>query len=668
MRGKETHPMVRSLWRRTLVAGLAWTGIALGQQPASNVPAASAAKPQRTLTVQEPGRSPLKCKLVRSWKTADGVKCYQVQAIDSGEMLTIVENGMHTQVAGTNGVQAVTTKIYHWGSSSTPPAGTPVAPPEEPKTVAAPKVPEQPKIVAAPKTPEQPKTVVAPKAPEQPKIVATPKTPELPSLPPPPKPATAVTRTTTPAPTLVTSPYGAAPTAVSSAPVAPVAPVPPPTPAAPSTPSLRTVSPPSTVVSAKVIESEPAKPVVNKSSYFSPTKDTTPAVISSKVVESEPAKPVANKSSYFSPTKDTTPAIAESKPVANKSSYFSPGKDTTPAVAESRSIPSANPLPEIKQSVMTMAETKEKTPAGKSMESTAQTTTRVNWWSTKGTAEPKLDPSKVEVARMTPVLVPAKPEPTKVEVVTTPAASMKAAQAKPVMTTKVEAPRAPASPSEYMPGQPLGVQSVIAAGAYDSQTPVSLPTPVLSIPQRHPVTPPQSQQVAMRPANEYEVNAFTPPGMMVSPGTPATPQAQAVVNAFTPPPPAMLPPQMSTPVTQASYGGAPGTAKSQPAVSHKEIVKQMATSLHDSLLPSQREAAAECLANLDWHEHPDAVLALTQAAKEDPAVCVRTCCIRGLAKMNVRTAAVLTTLEGLRTDGNAKVRQEAEEALACIGK
>jgi hypothetical protein len=334
------------------------------------------------------------------------------------------------------------------------------------------------------------------------------------------------------------------------------------------------------------------------------------------------------------------------KPVASKPAFFAPGKDSTPAVAEVKPVPTANPLPEMKRSVMSVAESREKVAASKPAESAPQATTKANWWSTKGTPEAKPEPAKV-----------------KAEV-----AVASAAQVKPMPSPKVES-AAPATTPAYVPGQPLGVQSVIAAGAYDPQTPVSVPTPVLSIPQRHPVTPAQPQ-AAMRPANEYEVNAFTPPGMMGTPATPATPQAQAVANAFTQPQaPALLPPQVNTPVTQAVYGAPEQSgAKSKPTVSDAERVKQIITGLHEALLPSEREYAADALSNLDWQEHPDAVLALTQAAKDDPAVTVRTSCIRGLAKMKVRTAAVLTALERLRTDGNECVRQEAEEALASMGK
>lgn len=112
--------MVRSTWKKSLIASLAWAGMAWGQQPAP-VPAPS--KP-RTLTVREEGKAPLKCKLLNAWKTADGLRAYQVQALEGGETLTIVEVAAATAADP----KAVTTRIYHWGQSTTPPPGAPVAP------------------------------------------------------------------------------------------------------------------------------------------------------------------------------------------------------------------------------------------------------------------------------------------------------------------------------------------------------------------------------------------------------------------------------------------------------------------------------------------------------------------------------------------------------------
>ena len=81
--------MVRSYWKRTLVSTFTWAGLALGQQPAAppapTPPTAPADQPERTMTVQEMGKPPLKCRILKSWKTAEGTNAYQVQALTTGD-------------------------------------------------------------------------------------------------------------------------------------------------------------------------------------------------------------------------------------------------------------------------------------------------------------------------------------------------------------------------------------------------------------------------------------------------------------------------------------------------------------------------------------------------------------------------------------------------------
>lgn len=129
--------MVRSIWKGTLVTTFAWAGLAWAQQP---IPSSSpAARPGestvQTFTVQEAGKAGQKCKVLKSWKTPEGKTAYQVQALDTGEMMTIVETGSVKNlpaVSADNGsrAQAVTTRIFHWGMERMPPPGTPMPPVE----------------------------------------------------------------------------------------------------------------------------------------------------------------------------------------------------------------------------------------------------------------------------------------------------------------------------------------------------------------------------------------------------------------------------------------------------------------------------------------------------------------------------------------------------------
>ena len=131
--------MVRSIWRKTLVTAVACAGLASAQQPtvSPNPPTASAPAPaqEQFVTVQETGKSPQRCKVISSWKTAEGATAYKVKALDTGEILTIIESG--TATTGTQPgrrMQTVAMRIFHWGRDNNPPAGVPMAPNEVVRT------------------------------------------------------------------------------------------------------------------------------------------------------------------------------------------------------------------------------------------------------------------------------------------------------------------------------------------------------------------------------------------------------------------------------------------------------------------------------------------------------------------------------------------------------
>ncbi len=113
--------MVLSYWKKALVGVLASTGLALGQAPVST-PAQPA---ERVITVREEGKPGQRCKVIKSWKTVEGNQAYQVQALETGEMITIVAQG------APGGKGAVNTTIYHWGiGKTTPPKEAPLPPAE----------------------------------------------------------------------------------------------------------------------------------------------------------------------------------------------------------------------------------------------------------------------------------------------------------------------------------------------------------------------------------------------------------------------------------------------------------------------------------------------------------------------------------------------------------
>ncbi len=138
--------MVRSYWIGPVLLVLAVTGLAWGQAlPSGSTPAAPK---EKTITVQETDKPPLKCKVLKMWHEADGNRALLVQAVTSGEMLTIVQT---TATPGDQGKIAATT-IYHWGDETKTPRGAPAAPADA-TVLGTPR-----NSVEFPKTPYPPKT------------------------------------------------------------------------------------------------------------------------------------------------------------------------------------------------------------------------------------------------------------------------------------------------------------------------------------------------------------------------------------------------------------------------------------------------------------------------------------------------------------------------------
>ncbi|MFL5240489.1 MAG: HEAT repeat domain-containing protein [Gemmataceae bacterium] len=156
--------MVRSNSIRIWLALLAAT---IGQQSrliaSSGIPANAVG---RTIVVTEGGKS-AKCTVLKVWQTADGAGAMLVEAIDTGERISIIQAG---QIDGSG--KALSARIYHWGRGHTkPPAGVPFPPGEEIKTT--------PAAESATRTVEKKKTVVLPgaKTASLPVIVDTPAAP-----------------------------------------------------------------------------------------------------------------------------------------------------------------------------------------------------------------------------------------------------------------------------------------------------------------------------------------------------------------------------------------------------------------------------------------------------------------------------------------------------------
>src|SRR5215212_7271827 len=122
--------MVWSNWRGAVLVLVAWVVITACQGFAQS-PRASG-KVEQYMTVHENGQS-IRCKLVGTWRLPDGSRAYQLQAVETGQMLTVVESTQSDSFddKSQNGRPKVRPmKIFHWNGDRTPARGAPVPPPE----------------------------------------------------------------------------------------------------------------------------------------------------------------------------------------------------------------------------------------------------------------------------------------------------------------------------------------------------------------------------------------------------------------------------------------------------------------------------------------------------------------------------------------------------------
>jgi hypothetical protein len=95
--------------------------------------------------------------------------------------------------------------------------------------------------------------------------------------------------------------------------------------------------------------------------------------------------------------------------------------------------------------------------------------------------------------------------------------------------------------------------------------------------------------------------------------------------------------------------------------------QQFQSVLQESLLPSEREMAAEALSGFPRQQDPTIVPALLHAATNDPASTVRAACVHGLVKMNANSSEVIGVLTNLKADPDLRVRREVHQALISFG-
>ena len=118
--------MVWSNWRG---AALLLLACAVPVWSQSTTPTSNTA--DKFMTVHENGKSQ-RCKIIRTWRTPEGSNAYQLQVLETREMITVVEDGPSSSIQDAsqkNKVKSLSMSIFHWGrDQQTAPPGVPTAP------------------------------------------------------------------------------------------------------------------------------------------------------------------------------------------------------------------------------------------------------------------------------------------------------------------------------------------------------------------------------------------------------------------------------------------------------------------------------------------------------------------------------------------------------------
>ncbi len=560
--------------------------------PVTTAQAASPAPPSQAAvfragdirTIQEAGKSPIKCHILRVWRTPEGLQACEMQSLETGEKMTIVESGPVTTMQGTGNTRklAMATRIFHWDRSGTPPTDAPRPPAVVNSTPA----------VAA-NCPQCNGPVVMEVAP-RPTLGQ-----RIQNL-----------FAKAPAPQVVPPPVNAEPLVVTQAPPF----------------EIRGTPLPDLACKPK------AEPVVV-------VPPPVPLVV---------------------------PPVKVAVPQAEL-----PGKPKAEPVVV------VTPPPPV-----SMVKTKQDDPL-----------TRPEFFMPRSVEQKLIQPK--------PPIPPVPPTTTGL-----------------VAGMGVQGSQ-PTEPSSL----PLGSKSVIEAYNGMTNKIKYLPVPVVTVPEPHRPPLPPVPQIPQAPQQNAYVNAWTPPQaynidgsvkqapmpaqppMMTPPGMPSgLPPATGQMyppgygpNPYMMPPgynpqlaqgpwprtyqgplPPNVQPLMPMPMMPAGYP-APGMMPANPAMDRRPVVQmsaqqsatqdsleQMVYVLRTSVYPSQREWAANNLTLFDWRTQPQVVLALLEAAKQDPAPTVRASCAYNLARMQVKAEPVVLVLQQLKSDSDPRVRREAELALAKL--
>lgn len=711
---------LRLQWRGALVALVAWAGLAAAQSsgpqsspylpttpmlpapPAvgsqlppinsvAKMPPPESAQPtpaqpaQRLVTLNENGKT-IRCRLVQSWLLADGTTAHQLQALDTSEYITILDDATAPRTAG----RGLPMRIFHWGLfNRVPPPGVP-SPPIPPQLMVDSGV-------------AMTRELNAPPAGANPLVTPTVATntgsPYTVGIPTAGTPAGPLSSSSTPAGASLPSAAscgcdaGAGKTAATCGACLP-------------DPTLVQSGP-------AVVESRPAPTLREKLASWFSRKPSTPSVCCGPTsceppnVAVAPAAPQDNAATVAAtqPAPQVQPVQAPAvAPLPNNDVIRGAAKANTGAAA-SGPVAGVNAAP-VPGNV---AVSKASNPGG-----------------TAAAIKPGADSDVLA----DPEKFMPNPNRMKLKGLTTTAnPPVKPVTANPPVNPVVASGGSTTTPPAT--NLPPGAASVLAARngldgpvAYVPIQPVVVPKP-----WRAPLPP--DPKIPEPPELNAFVNAFTPPA---PPRGAGAPQAMNSFGPMMPYPPAMaygygmgmpmmppyamtnpypympqgmpygyypmgptamdaqrryqgpLPPdpfhtaapQMMQPVgyPQAPMGFPQYPAlqlasytEAAPAAPPTSQLGQLMDLLRNSPYPAQRELAAAYLASGDWRVDPRLVItALLNGAKQDPAPTVRAGCITNLMRMNVTTAPYRAVLEELRTDADPRVRDAAEAAIMRLGQ
>ena len=114
-----------AIWRGAMLVLLFWTGLAWTQTPG---PGPNPDPLDKIMVVTEGDGKKTRCRVMETWQLPDGRVAHLLQAIESGEMITIVDE----RGPGAEPIQnprAMAKRIFTWGQGRRlPPEGSPIPP------------------------------------------------------------------------------------------------------------------------------------------------------------------------------------------------------------------------------------------------------------------------------------------------------------------------------------------------------------------------------------------------------------------------------------------------------------------------------------------------------------------------------------------------------------